>query len=584
MKPRTKKHGCLVAALVLGAATAHAANSGGGNLPSASSLQRLHDVLRAQPMAPVGVSLTLPELPPPTSNQVKEDTRLTLTGVEVQGVTLLKAEELAPLFEGISGQQTSLAEIEKVVAAITSMYRAKGHFLSRAFLPPQEVLDGQLIVQVVEGRVDEVKVDAPEHLQRHPLVARIVERLRANPALTSDALETALLQLNDLPGITAQGQLSPATTQGGAVMTIKLAEYRGDVTAGFSNHGTRFIGPNRFEFGTTVHNLISPLGDTLALQALQDPNGSDLTLVDGTYSLPLNSHGMRAALNVSRGISRPEWTLKDLDVESRTVGANLTLEQNLLRSRALSWDVYGTLDWNEAQSTSRKVQLSADHNRTARLGMRVDTLDSAQGFTSTDVKLSHGLDVLGATQTGQLNASRLRGTGTDFTKVNVDISRLQRLNETWNLLVAGSGQYATHALLAGEEFGLGGPSGFGRGYDSNELTGDHGVAAKAELQATFPVSWPWLDAWQLFGFYDFGAVWNKDRDVLEDNTAMALSSVGTGVRLQFSPKLNAEIMLAKPTTRDVQSNGSGNGTIYFRLSSKIDFATLARLHKGDMPE
>lgn len=584
MKPLYGWHGCLVGALVVGQATAYAANSGGGNLPSASSLQRLHDVLRAQPLAPVAVSLTLPELPPPTPSQVKEDTRVTLTGVEVQGVTLLKAAELAPLFEGISGQETSLAQIDKVVAAITQMYRDRGYFLSRAFLPPQEVVDGQLIVQVVEGRVDEVRVDAPEHVQRHPLVARIVERVRANPTLTSEDLETALLQLNDLPGISAQGRLAPASTQGGAILTMAITEYKGDVTAGFSNHGTRFIGPNRFELGTTVHNLISPMGDTLAVQALQDPNGSDLTLVDGTYSLPLNSHGTRAALNVSRGISRPEWTLKDLDVESRTVGANVTLEQNLLRSRALSWDVYGTLDWNDAQSTSRKVQLSADHNRTVRAGMRTRTADGWQGFTHADMRVSHGLDVLGATQTGQLNASRLRGTGTDFTKVNVDVSRMQYLNETWNVLLAGTGQFSTHALLAGEEFGLGGPSGFGRGYDSNELTGDHGIAAKAELQATFPVTWPWLDAWQLFGFYDFGAVWNKDRDVLEDNTAVALSSVGTGVRLQFSPKLNAEIMLAKPTTRDVQSNGSGNGTIYFRLSSKIDFATLARLHTGERAE
>ncbi|MFZ2587534.1 MAG: ShlB/FhaC/HecB family hemolysin secretion/activation protein [Alphaproteobacteria bacterium] len=550
-------------------------------LPGPANLQRLHDVLRTQALpAPRDISLTLPTLPPPTPNQDKEDARVTLTGVEIQGATLLPAETLGKLLEPISGQETSLAAIDAVVANITHTYRAQGYFLGRANLPPQQFENGRLLIHVVEGRVDDIRVNGAEHVQANALVRSIVARLKAKSTPTSKDVETALLQLNTLPGITAQGTLSPAETPGGAILTLNLHDTQGDVSLGFNNHGTRYIGPNRFEMGATVHNVLAPWGDTLAVQALQDPNGSDLTLVDSTYSLPLNSLGTTASLNLSKGISRPEWTLEDLDINSRTFGAGLTLTQNLHRTRALAWDVYGTLDWADADSTSSGLQLSADHTRTLRLGTRTTTLDDLQGFTTMDAKLSQGLDLLGGTARNSLGSSRLRGTGVDFTKANVDVSRLQRLNEVWNLVLSGSGQYSTHALLAGDEFGLGGPTGFGRGYDSNELTGEHGLAAKAELQATFTPAWPWLDAWQLFGFYDYGAVWNKDRDVLEDNTAKTLASVGMGVRLQFSPNLNAEVMMVKPTTREVQSTNNDNATIYFRLNSKVDFETLGALRKG----
>lgn len=552
---------------LLGAAGAHAADT----LPGATRLQRQVDMLREAPATRTAPPVLVPTLPPlasPTALQQRQDTRLTLTAIDLRGVTQLTPDDIAPLFETLNGQETSLAEVDNAVAALTGLYESKGYILSRAFLPEQEIRDGVIIIQVLEGKLEDVEVIANDRTHENPLVQKLLARIdRDNP--TRQNLETILLQLNDMPGLAASANLSPGSAQGTATLAVTLTETRGTATMGYSNHGTRYIGPQRFETGTTLNNILSPGGDTFTFSGLNTPNLSDLSLGYASYSLPLNSHGTTLEVGAFKGISRPKWTLEALDINSKSAGANLTLSQNLIRTRALTWDTYAMLDWQDAESTSLGQQLSADHTRALRLGTGTATTDGFHGFNTTRLELSHGLDVMGATRRGSTEASRLRGHGEGYTKAKMDLSRLQGLNETWNLLLAGSGQFSTHALLAGEEFGLGG-EGFGRGYDTNEISGEHGLATRAELQATFHPDTNWLEAWQLFGFYDYGMVWNKDRDAFQSNQADTLSSIGYGARLQFTPSLSGELMFAKPMTHVVASNGDKNPTIYFRLKGKFD--------------
>lgn len=541
-------------------------------IPGAANLQRQADYLRDATKYRLSTGVLVPTLPPipsPTALELRQDTRLTLAAIDLRGVTQLTPEQIAPLFETLNGQETSLAEVDKTLAALNDLYQQQGYILSRAFLPEQEIRDGTLIIQALEGKLEDVTLNTNGRVAENPLVEKLISQInRETP--TRQNLENVLLKLNDLPGLAATANLAPGKQPGTAVLGIAIAETRAVAELGFSNHGTRYIGPNRFEDAATLNNILSPGGDRFTLNSLISPNLSDIRLYNATYALPLNSHGTVLELGGYTGNSNPQWTLEDLDINSTSFGANITLTQNLARSRAFNWSVYGMFDWQDTDSTSLSQQLSADHTRVLRLGTNTTNADSWRGLNSTKFELSHGLDVLAASGRGNTQTSRLRGRGEGFTKAKLDLSRLQYLNETWNLLLAGSGQFSTHALLAGEEFGVGGEN-IGRGFDTNELAGEQGLGTRAELQATFHPDAPWLEAWQLFGFYDFGMVWNKDRDIFQTNQAETLSSIGFGARLQFSETLSGEVMLANPMTHIVASNGDKNPTIYFRLKGR--FAT-----------
>lgn len=557
-------------AVGFGIPSAHAVNA----VPGPAELQRLNDILN-----PRGTPIVQPALiPAPAADpsitqdirKHREDTRFLLTGLEVRGVTLYEPADLAPLIGTITGQETSLAELDDTAARITRFYRDNGHFLARAILPAQEIIDGKVVIQVIEGQLGDVIVNKPDIFSKSSIINAIINRLKNGP-LTSDRLETALLSLNDLPGVNATGTLVAGKKVGTTDVVINLSSTRLHTEAELNNYGTRYIGPNQAMATIQLNNMAHNLGvhDSLRLRFLQTPRLPNFTYADGQWRSVVNSHGTTVEVNAHASVARPEWTLQALDIESHANGFGFKVEQPLVRLRPLTWKAYGTFDYSDADSKSMGNRLTTDHLRVARVGTTLDSADRLRGFNNANLEVSRGLGILGASENDKLGASRSRGYASDFTKLNLDLSRLQQLNDTVNILVSAQGQFSTHALMAGEEFAFGGTN-MGRGLENNELIGDHGAAARAELQYNFGSQLSWLNAWQLFGFYDFGAVWNKDRDPTERNDAETALTGGFGVRLDLAYGLAADFTYAKPFTHKIATKGNENSTFYFRLQHKFD--------------
>jgi hemolysin activation/secretion protein len=232
----------------------------------------------------------------------------------------------------------------------------------------------------------------------------------------------------------------------------------------------------------------------------------------------------------------------------------------VLRSRAQNLAVRLDLDGADIETNENggRTPLSEDHLRSIRLGGRYDLLDTllTPAFTSVTGKISQGLDIFGASSEGAAFATRPAGDPT-YTKLNMEIQRLQTLGEGFNLLLGGTGQYSFSKLLSPEEFGIGGEE-YGRGFDPSEFAGDHGLAGKVELQyggegGALPIS-----DWQLYGFYDFGAIWNKD-PVAGDSSRHSLASTGGGVRFNVNPSLSGYIEIAKPVINRVHAVSEDEG-------------------------
>jgi hemolysin activation/secretion protein len=152
-----------------------------------------------------------------------------------------------------------------------------------------------------------------------------------------------------------------------------------------------------------------------------------------------------------------------------------------------------------------------------------------------------------------------------------DATRVQPISGPFSLEVAFSGQLSADALLASEEFGIGGPN-FGRGYDPSEITGDSGAAGRFELQFNDTLAWAVIEDYQLYGFYDVGKVWNRDIQAGggEDKTA-TLASTGIGARFNGPYDLSGNLEVAFPMTRDVLAQGQDgdNPRLYFGLNKRF---------------
>jgi hemolysin activation/secretion protein len=118
-------------------------------------------------------------------------------------------------------------------------------------------------------------------------------------------------------------------------------------------------------------------------------------------------------------------------------------------------------------------------------------------------------------------------------------------------------------LLLSEQFSLGG-SRFGRGYDPAELTGDDALAGTVELRYGHGVEWDILRSFQLYLFYDLGAVWNHGADSLLRRASLA--SAGGGVRLTLEQDFFVSLEIAKPLTLPLLPDFNKPVRVFARVS------------------
>jgi hemolysin activation/secretion protein len=102
-----------------------------------------------------------PRLQPPVTAVVPlvaDGKTLKVLGLSFEGNTRLSAAALMAAVGGdaVLGQSLDMARLRELAERISDFYREQGYPFARAFLPQQDLRDGVLRIQVVEGRYGEI--------------------------------------------------------------------------------------------------------------------------------------------------------------------------------------------------------------------------------------------------------------------------------------------------------------------------------------------------------------------------------------------------------------------------------------------
>ena len=495
---------------------------------------------------------------------IDESVTFELAGVAIEGATVYGAETFRPLYESKIGAQASFGDMLAVARAITTAYRNDGYVLARAFVPGQRVDDGIVRIRVVEGYVDSVIVDAGDE-PRSDLIALYAEAVLASRPLRGAVLERAMLLINDLPGVEATSVVRPSPSAPGAATLFVLVDRTPfEASAGVDNRGTRFNGAIQMSAALTGNSLVGRF-DRTTLRGVTASQTEELRLVSLSHDEPIGSEGTR--IGVSGTISRqePGFTLEVLGINSSSESFVIQATHPLIRTRRENLILRGVFDFRNSLTDQRGARLSKDRVRSIRAGATHDFADRLRGVNLIDFEASQGLDVLGSRDSGSVALSRVGGRN-DYTKAAFFASRRQGLFAGFGVEIAAAGQFAFSQLLASEEFTFGGTR-FGRAYDPSEITGDHGLAAKIELQFNNETTVPLLRRYQTYAYYDIGSVWRLD-DVNRESQLSA-AAVGGGVRVQFTDWLSGSAEIGAPLTLPVAARGANGNDLrgFFSLSA-----------------
>jgi len=402
------------------------------------------------------------------------------------------------------GSELSLAQLRDFATRITNYYRSRGYFLAQAHLPAQDIVDGAVTIAIVEGQYGKVVLRNLSNLS-DDVALRLLAGINDGDIITIAPLESRLLQLADLPGVSVKSTLVPGASVGASDLIVDVAnEKRVSGSIDLDNSGGRYTG--EYRTGATVNfNNALGRGDVATLRALTSWDG--LNYGRAAYQLQAGRADVGVAYTALRYELGREF--ESLHAHGTAEITSLYGRYPLIRSRNNSLYAQLALDGKTFQDkldvtspptvTDKKTRVAM----TTLMGDHRDSLGGGGWSTYSLTWTSGSLD-LQSPAAAQTDAITARSEG-HYDRLGLSVTRSQRVTDAFSLYGALQGQLASQNLDISEKTGLGGANSV-RAYPEGEAYVDQGYAVTVEARLTLPkmfVSMP--GDWQVIGFVDSGS-------------------------------------------------------------------------------
>ena len=512
------------------------------------------DNLPVTPLPDVRQEPTVTPLPPaedlldslpnqsPEGKVPESEVKFEVKQFKLEGNTVLEKTAVDNILRKYSDRPIGFADLLELETELTKLYTARGYINSGVVVPIQDVNQGRIILQAIEGKIETINVEVDGRLKPSYVRSRLARG--AKEPLNIEQLQEALqlLQLNPLienlnaelsvGGSRDRWTLDVAVNQGNAFEPVLFV----------NNNRTPSVGS--FQRGLELnHNNVLGYADRLSFVFRNTDGSNDF---DTSYRIPVNSLdgtvGLRYRYVDSNII---EGNFEDADIESQTDELEFTLRQPILlradgeSTQELALGLEFSRQTNEVTLLDRPfpdLSPGADENGETKIStvrfFQDWTKRTRQDVLAARSQLSAGVDLFDAT----VNEDAPDGK---FVAWRGQLQWLRQLKSSSNInLLRSDIQLSTDDLVSLERFSLGGGESV-RGYRQDALLGDSGVLASAEVRIPF---YRWSEnrsSLSAVPFVDFGTTWsNSDERNQEEDT---VASLGLGLRLDIFETLNARL-------------------------------------------
>jgi len=505
------------------------------------------------PLQPKNTPLTAPALHiegPATASPSKSQTPIPVERFTITGNTLFPESALLPLLSDLTGAKHTLAELEASALRISQYYHDHGYPVARAYLPAQDIQNGMVTIAVLEGHIDQVKINNQSRISDTRANDYLGE-IQHNAVIQSVPIDRALLLLSDTPGIgEARATLQPGASVGSSDLLIDLkpsAPISGQMA--LDNYGNRYTGQIRFTEALTLNSPFK-LGDQLSLNIVASE--SQLGYGRLAWQAPIGHQGLTLGAAYAGTHYRLGQEFSNLNAfGSATIGSLIATypflrTPNTNLSGTFSWEDKHLLDHIDSTIPATRSNKNLKQFNLGLVGNHQDTL-GGESITYADATLSHGrLSFDADSDSATLNADAVAQTQGDYSRFSYNLNRLQRLNNRNSLTLRISGQFADKNLSSSEKFALGGTNGV-RAFAEGEASGDEGWISS--------LAWNYAlcDFAQSSVFYDTGSTKINHTAFNNDENRRTLSGIGFGLNITL-PKVLLKAAIAWRTEGESKSS------------------------------
>lgn len=505
---------------------------------------------------------------PPASSAKPGETPFLIEKIEVRTQTLPFAEDVRNLASRYEKKEVTLSQVQFLAEEITDLYRSRGYITCRAYIPPQRLENKVLNIEVLEGKLGDVKVQGLRYFRKENLT-RFMERLKAK-VIQYEELEKSLRKMNFHPDREVRAVILPGKDLGTSDILLDAKDsFPFHVGAEVNNYGTKLT--DRTRYGVTArHSNLFGFDDIFGFRAQW---GDDVESLSTQYVVPVGTYGTEigASFNYTKvGVGR-EFEI--LDIEGIATGYKVFFSQPVWGNRFIDLTWTGAFEYKSIENTLLDMPSSRDDLRMFRTGINIDEVD-AWGRTFVVNEFTFGTTSFGASDKNDPRLSR-EGAGASFFKYNGVLNRIHPVYDSTYLFLRANAQFTPDRLLSAEQMDIGGVYSV-RGYPQSDYLGDYGAGGSVELRVPCyfiprDVKVPWTDVplWNRINFVAFfdGAYAKTRRPAPGDIPSRTFFGAGGGIRIDLPRNFTARFEWAAPTG-DKASDRSGS-QFTFSISSEF---------------
>lgn len=456
---------------------------------------------------------------------------------QVDGNTVLDVESVERAVYPHLGPGKGIADVEKARAALEAAYRDKGYPTVVVDIPEQDVNEGVVRLQVVEGTVETLHITG----SRYYALGKIREGVPALAEGQVPYMPAVQEQVAKLAQETSDRTVTPifraGTTPGKMEVELRVKDelpLHGSVeTNGRNTEGTtrsRLIGSIRYD------NLWQKYHSASLQYQVSPENADEVEVWSGTYVLPTGWADTRLALY---GIGISSNTQLGAAVGGTTVVGTgniwglrfikpLPTVGDYLQSLVLGFDYKNfdqgvTLVGQDTGNTPIEyAPFTVGYEATWRHEEAITSLSAAGHFS-----------IRGLGNNSQEFEDKRFNAKPDYVYFTADLKHQQRLPYDLMLVARASGQIADQPLISNEQFAAGG-TGSVRGYYQTQQLGDDGVNLSLELHSPklLPDDWEYVQYLRALAFFDWAYLWIED-PLPANPSHYQLAGTGLGLRAQI---------------------------------------------------
>ena len=470
-----------------------------------------------------------------------------LVDVKLTGSTLIDQPMTDMMFAGEIGTCITPEFIGSALERLNGYFLDAGFVTTRAYITPQDLKSGSLEITVVEGTIEDIRLNdnSPEDRRR----VRMAFVARPGDILNINDIDQGLAQMNRPRSVVATLNLVPGNEAGQTIVQIdeKLVSNPVRYKLGLDNSGSQSTGTTKSTLGVDADNLLS-MNETISVSHI---GSADTNALAGSITLPIGHNTIEASSSYSDYLSDVDQFTQ---IFGRTDSRELKLTRFLFKTDTGDVKAEVSLAKKSTRRTINDLVLTPQRLTTARAGLKYSGRLENGVSLSANLYLAAGTKLLNATRDAGLDKTAPRA---QFRKLQADGSVTVSHIPGMTIQTTYAGQLAPHPLYSSEQISAGGQKSV-RGFKGNAISGDSGFYAQTDVIMPVPARFipkaaePYAAGVQVYGGLDVGAA----RDLALGKTNLVAGG-GGGMRMNFGG-FSGEIGAGAPIYR---KHGSRNNKI-----------------------